>query len=282
MLLEQENKLSKDDKLSKFFPNFPKADSVTIHQLLTHTSGIRDYHYFQNWEVLSQSELTPTDLINQVKIDPFRFKPGSSFRYSNTGYILLGLIIEKVSAEPFSEYIKHAILTSLNLRNTGIITNTSQPSKLAKGYISTPESTTKVDYINYNQPFSSGNMHSTVWDLQRFTLAVINSELLPKTITKKVFENNGSYYGYGWGLRDFDGIKGYGHHGGMNGYWGSITYLPESQTFICFLTNDDNTPKYTINRDLVKILKGDKVYPPIAHEYRSISDSTLQAYVATI
>ena len=79
-------------------------------------------------------------------------------------------------------------------------------------------------------------MHSTVWDLQRFTLAVINSELLPKTITKKVFENNGSYYGYGWGLRDFDGIKGYGHHGGMNGYWGSITYLPESPNIHLFFS----------------------------------------------
>ena len=275
LLLEKAGKFTLASKLSNYFAEFPKSDNVTIHQLLTHTSGIRDYHYFQSWVELSKSELTTMDVINQVTTDPYGFKPASNFRYSNTGYIFLGLIIEQLSGKSFSEYIQEAILDPLALKNTGIITNEITPSGLAKGYTTTPKHTADAQYINYNQPFSSGNMYSTAWDLQCFTKAVINSELLPKAKTKEIFENNGGYYGYGWGLRDFDGTKGYGHHGGMNGFWGSITYLTESQTFMCFLTNDDNTPKYTINRDLVKILKGEKVKQPMAFEYRAMSDSTL-------
>lgn len=115
LLLEQEGKLSVNDKLSAYFPGFPQSDSVSLHQLLTHTSGIRDYHYFQNWKELSQSDLSPMDVVNQVKTDPYRFAPGSGFRYSNTGYILLGIIIEKASKTTFDNYVQTAILNPLGL-----------------------------------------------------------------------------------------------------------------------------------------------------------------------
>ncbi|GAB5539103.1 MAG: hypothetical protein Salg2KO_12060 [Salibacteraceae bacterium] len=275
LLLEQDGKLSLTDKLSKYFPDFPKSDSVSIQQLLTHTSGIRDYHFFKDWKQRSKTELTPMDVIDQVKTDPYRFAPGTSFRYSNTGYIFLGLIIEKVSGQHFEDYIKERILNPLDLDQTGVITNETKPKHLALGYTTDPEKTTLSEYINYNQPFTSGNMYSTVWDLQKFTKAVMTSTLLPIEKTHEIFDPNHKYYGYGWGFRDFDGTKAYGHYGGMNGYWGSVTYIPDQETFICFLTNDDNTPKYTITRDLIKLLEEDSVDMPLPYDYRKTSQMTI-------
>lgn len=260
--LVQEGKLTRQTKLSAFFPDFPKADSVTIEHLLTHTSGISDYHDFDDWKTLSKTNLAPIDVINRVKERPYRFSPGTSFRYSNTGYIFLGLIIKKITGVSFEAYLKKSILEPLGLKNTGVITNDKKVEQLAIGYTTTPRSSQIAEYINYNQPFTSGNMYSTASDLQIFCKAIMDSSLLGPEFTRATFEDNSGYYGYGWGIRNFDDVKAFGHYGGMNGFWGSITYFPERDLFICFLTNDDNTPKYTINRDLVFILNGDKYHTP--------------------
>ncbi|MEZ4720980.1 MAG: serine hydrolase domain-containing protein [Flavobacteriales bacterium] len=276
LLLEQDGKLSLENSLSEYFPDFPRADEVTIRHLLTHTSGIRDYHDFIDWKERSQSNLATLDVIEQVKTNPYRFNPGESFRYSNTGYILLGLIIEQITNESFAAYLQHAVLSPLSLANTGVITNDSKVPFLAKGYVTSPKETKHCDYINYNQPFTSGNMYSTVADLVKFAKAVMTNQLLPSTKTKEMFENNSGFYGYGWGIRDFDGSKAYGHYGGMNGFWGSLTYVPEPDIHIVFLTNDECTPKTTITNDLVSILKGQSPPMPGLQKYIAYSDSTCE------
>lgn len=262
LLLEQEGKLSLNDSISQYFPDFPDGDKVTIHHLLTHTSGIKDYHTLADWKEDSQRDITPQYTISRMAKQPYDFEPGTSFRYSNTGYILLGLIIEKVSGASFEQFIHNEILEPLELKNTGIIANKKAIQLLAKGYTSTPLKSKIADYINHNQPFSSGNMYSTPTDLWNFTKAVMHGELLSIEKTKEIFENNTGYYGYGWGIRNFNGLKSYGHHGGMNGYVGSIAWLPENEVFICFLTNDDNTPKSTIANDLASIVRGNEVDIP--------------------
>lgn len=254
LILEKQNKLNLNDKLNKYFPDFPKADSVTIYQLLTHTSGITDYHSFPDWVENSKKDLTPYFTIERIKEHPYIFSPGERFSYTNSGYILLGLIIEKITNKTFYEFINEEIINKLNLKNTGIINNTDIINNLANGYYSDYLETRKADYINYYQPFASGNMYSNVYDLWEFNKAIFNNKLFSKEKTKEIFENNNGQYGYGWGIRDFDGIKAYGHWGGMNGFIGAITYIPEDDYFICFLTNDDNTPKVKINKDLVNIL----------------------------
>jgi D-alanyl-D-alanine carboxypeptidase len=90
----------------------------------------------------------------------------------------------------------------------------------------------------------------------------MESSLLGPRLTRATFEENSGRYGFGWGIRNFNATKAFGHYGGMNGFWGSFTYFPERDLFICFLANDDNTPKYTINKDLVAILSGDSFQIP--------------------
>ncbi len=276
--LEEKNKLALSDKLSKYFPEFPNADDVTLEMLLTHTSGITDYHDFEDWKDLSKTEIDPIDVISRVKERPYRFAPGTNFRYSNTGYIFLGLIIEQISHLSFEQYLEQNILTPLKLNQTGVINNNFTPKSFATGYTTTPSQTSKAEYINYNQPFTSGNMYSSAIDLQKFCLNVMDSSLFSAVKTKEIFENNNGYYGYGWGIRDFDGIRAYGHYGGMNGYWGSLTFIPDSKTVICFLTNDDNTPKYTITKDLVSILTQKPYSLPKPLEYIELDADSLSIF----
>ncbi len=278
LLLEKQGKLSLDEKLSKFFPNFPEADRVNIKQLLTHTSGIRDYHAFENWREDSKSDkTTPQFTIEKVATKPFIFEPGLRFSYSNSGYILLGLIIEKVSNQTFEAFIQSEILNPLELKNTGVITNEKLVHQLAQGYSTSPREVEKAAYINYNQPFSSGNMYSTPIDLWRFTQAVMKCTLLPKSKTNEIFENNLGKYGYGWGIRNYEGKKAYGHFGGMNGFVGSITYIPDGEYFVCFLTNDDNTPKNTIAEDLTSITMGKDVANPVLTSLIDLTDKMVKA-----
>lgn len=267
LLLAKEGKVALDDKLSKYFPDFPDADKVTIKQLLTHTSGIKDYHAFDTWVEESKSDkTTPESTIEKVASNPFIFEPGTRFSYTNSGYILLGLVIEQVSNQSFESFIQSKILYPLEMHNTGVITNEKIVPNLAQGYTTSPRSVKKAAYINYRQPYASGNMYSTPADLWKFTQAVMNSSLLSKEETEEIF-NVSEQYGYGWGIRQFDGIKAYGHHGGMNGFVGSITYIPSKEYFICFLTNDDNTPKFTISEDLASMVLGKEVSIPTPTEY---------------
>jgi len=263
LILEEEGKLNLSDKLSKYFPNFPSADSISIEHLLTHTSGISDYKSLPDWKEDSKSDITtPLTTIDKMSSLPLLFPPGSKYRYSNVGYILLGLIIEQVSNQSFDSFVEEKILIPLELHNTGIINNKDIVSNIANGYSTTPKEISKAEYINYMQPFSSGNMFSTNHDLWKFTTAVMSSRLVSLEKTKQIFDS-GKYYGYGWGIRDFEGIKAYGHYGGMNGFVGAITYIPDGEYFISFLTNDNNTPKIRITNDLVSIIQGEDTPLPL-------------------
>ncbi len=262
LLLEQQNKLSLDDKLALFFPDFPKASKVSIKQLLMHTAGVTDYHAVSTWKEDGKGNVTPQSTLNSIAENPFIFEPGQRFSYSNTGYILLGLIIEKLSGQSFEEFIQNEILVPLELHNTGVITNDKIVRNLAMGYTTNPRVVQKAEYINYNQPYASGNMYSTPKDLWKFAKAVMNNAMLPAHKTKEIVSSS-QQYGYGWGIRNYDRVMAYGHHGGMNGFVGSMTYIPSQACFICFLTNDDNTPKYTLSDDLISIVEGKEVSPPV-------------------
>lgn len=272
LLLENQGKLSLDDKLSTFFPEFPNAEKVTIKHLLTHRSGIKDYHAFSNWKEDGKLSVTPQSTMRTVAEDPFIFEPGERYSYTNSGYILLGLIIEQRSGQSFGEFMQNEVLNPLDLKNSGVMANGKIVADLAEGYSTNPREVKKAEYINYNQPYASGNMYSTPEDLWKFTMAVMSSKLLPAEKTEEIFQVS-ERYGYGWGIRNYDGVAAYGHHGAMNGFVGSMTYVPEGEYFVCFLTNDDNTPEYTLAEDLVAIIGGKVVVQPTEEKLIELSSA---------
>lgn len=284
-LLEQQGKLSFSDPLSTYFPDFPKSDSVSIKHLLTHRSGIRDYHIFPDWRSESQLDLPPLHTVEKVAShsEPYAFLPGSRFRYSNTGYIMLGLIIEHVSQQSFRDFVAQEICQPLGLKHTGVANNKRSVDLFATGYRSNPRSSVPAAYIDLQQPFSSGNMYSTTEDLWRFTQAVMNHELLSPEKTKQLLTDSAGIYSFGWGHRNFADSLAYGHHGAMNGFSGSLTYVLSTGHCIVFLTNDDNTPKATIASDLTRIVLGkavtipapEKLVPYAAHVEKTIAGQYL-------
>ncbi|MEZ4805623.1 MAG: serine hydrolase domain-containing protein [Bacteroidia bacterium] len=261
LILQEQGKLSIKDSLYKYFPDFKRSKDISLENLMMHTSGIRDYHELNTWKSESMQDLPVDYTISQLSKSSLRFEPGSDFRYSNTGYILLGLIIEKVSGLSFEAFLQKEILSKLSLKETGVIENDKDISNLAKPYKSTPRGVKPADWINYKQPFTSGNMYSTCTDLKTFTYAIVENKLLPTKYNELIF-NTKEPYGFGWGTRQFEDYVAFGHHGAMNGYSGSITYLPQDDVFVCFLTNDDNTPRNKVFNDLIKMLKHDSIVIP--------------------
>ena len=158
------------------------------------------------------------------------------------------------------------------------MTNNKTPNNLVQGYRTNPIGSFEADWINYNQPFSSGNMYSNLADLRRFSQAVFSGELFSRKLLEKLKSDNAGKYGYGWGIRRVDSLFIYGHIGAMNGFVGGINYLPKEDLFIGYLTNDDNTPRYTISRDLTKLALESKVTVPENKKYRNLSKKESKLY----
>ncbi|HKZ38268.1 MAG TPA: serine hydrolase, partial [Chryseolinea sp.] len=163
--LQEENRLSVTDKLSKYFPDFPRAEEVTLHHLLTHTSGIHSYTGKNDFIQKVIKPVTNEELLTYFKNDPYDFNPGEQYRYNNSGYFLLGYIIEKVSGKSYSKYLKDTFFDPLQMKNTGVHTTTLKLKNEAKGHM---KSGTKYDMApNWDMSWAggAGALYSTVDDL---------------------------------------------------------------------------------------------------------------------
>ncbi|MBR9860667.1 beta-lactamase family protein [bacterium] len=258
--LHLSDKLNINDSLYQYFPVFTDYASVTIMQLLNHTSGIPDYHYLKDWEQKSKTKLKPEELVSfcheQLQPD---FDPGTQFRYSNTAYILLGLIAEQVCDTTFEAALREFVLAPLNLENTGV-DHPNDERSFARGFETGALKRKKAPYINLLQPFTSGNMYSTSEDIQRFTQAIFNQSFLGAHFSEEILSSEAPGYCLGWGIRkDSLGIY-YGHLGAMNGFQAALAHFPIGNFNIIVLSNEQNCPKSSIINDLRKnILLGESI-----------------------
>lgn len=278
--LADKGALNLEDSIGRFKLGWPPFDDFTIRQLLNHTSGIRDYHEFPDWKEKSMdSSLTPQMVLDQVAKDPYRDKAGARFRYSNSGYILLGILIEKLHGQSFEACIDQEILTPLGLERSGVLSGFDKPEFLVRGYRTNPNGVFKADEINYNQPFSSGNMYSSLKDLKLFSEAFFKGDLFSNTYVSEMLSDSGNNYLFGWGIRRSDSLRSFGHIGAMNGFVGAIRYRPESKAFVGYLSNDDNTPRNTVISDLTKISLGQETVIPTKKNYGEIPEQEARKIV---
>lgn len=218
MILKEQNKLSYDDQLSKYFPEFPAyADSVSIKQLMTHTSGIPDHYQLGEYK----KGLTNDDVKEVLlKQDHLNFKPGDQFRYSNGGYVLLSLIVEKASGEPFPEFMKTNIFEPLGMNHTLVYDkSTPEINNRAVGYNQAGD---LDDYEIFTT--GAGGMYSTLddlhlWDQALYTEKLVSKATLDEAFTSATLKNGDStHYGYGWAVPDDKGRKVVQHSGSLSGY----------------------------------------------------------------
>lgn len=257
--LQEKGLLSVTDKLSRFIPDFPRGDEVTIHHLLTHTSGIRSYTSKNEFIDRVTKTITPDSLIAFFKNDPYDFNPGERYMYNNSAYFLLGYIISQVSGKSYDAYLKETFFEPLQMNNTGIHYAGIKLEKEAKGY--TKNSNNKFEEgLNWDMSWAgaAGAMYSTVDDLLKWNQALHGGKVLSEksyqaAITPVVLnsgEQAASKYGYGLAMYRYRGIDAIGHSGGLHGFVTQLVYYPAEKLTVAMFTNTSD-PEVNFSPDII-------------------------------
>ena len=245
--LQEEGKISVNDKLSKFIPDFPRGDEVTIHHLLTHTSGIHSFTSKPDFMKNATVEIKTEDTINSIKKDPYDFNPGEKFLYNNSGYFILGYIIEKISGESYEDYLKKTFFDPLGMKDTGVHNSHTIYEHEAFGYSYDGKFQKAINW-DMSQAGGAGWLYSTVGDLYRWNEGIFNGKVLSKASLDSAFTpvklNDGSVpkdigggYGYGWVISDIRGLKEIQHGGGLNGFNSQLLRFPDLNVTVVVLQN---------------------------------------------
>jgi CubicO group peptidase (beta-lactamase class C family) len=243
--LQEEGRLAVSDKLSKFFPDFPRGDEVTIHHLLTHTSGIKSFTSKPEFMATVTAPATSKEMIDSFKNDKFDFDPGSKMLYNNSGYFLLGAIIEKVSGKSFDQYLRDTFFEPLGMNDTGVHTSTAVLKHEATGYDFAGGKPAKAVNWDMSRAGAAGSLYSTVEDLMRWNEGVFGGKVLSQESLKSAFtsvkldsgEESMMPYGYGWIVGDYRGLKTISHGGGLQGWLAFLTRYVDQNTTVVVLHN---------------------------------------------
>ncbi|SOD95346.1 serine hydrolase [Spirosoma fluviale] len=240
LLLQEQGKLSVHNKLTTYFPDFPKGDSITIDHLLTHTSGLFDYMSLIDEEdsAIVCHPVGKQQVVDFFKNRPLAFKPGATFAYCNSGYFLLGLVIEKVTGKPYEHAVQEMIFKPLGMAHSGFDYLNLPASARAQGY-DTLTTTYQSPYPHFDSTvaYAAGAMYSTAGDLYRWGRAVATRQLLSADSWKQAFIPRLNNYGYGWMTGRHLKRHYVGHDGGYPGFMSSFVYYPDDDITIILLKN---------------------------------------------
>lgn len=244
LMLEEQGKLSVNDDILKYIPDYPtNGKTITIHNLLNHTSGIKSYTSMPSFQKLAAIDMTPTELIDKFKNEPMDFDPGEEFKYNNSGYILLGHIIEVVSKMTYEDYIEKNIFEKLGMSNSYYGSNSQLIPNRADGYQGGPNGFANSNYLSMTLPYAAGSLMSTTNDLLTWQNALNNHILISNSSYEKAIHgstlNNGEHIDYGYGLTEgkISGSTAIQHGGGIFGYTTMGVYFPDERVFVSALSN---------------------------------------------
>lgn len=280
LLLEEKGKLSVNDKLSKYFPDFPKGDSITLHMLLCHRSGIGDYSEDNRFDTLSKFKRSKEFMISYFKNLPFDFSPNTSYRYCNTNYYLLGCIIEKVSGLSFHDFVVQNILSPLDMKNTSVEIAEEIVQKRAKGYERTRNGFINERSYALELLYSAGGMYSTVEDLYKWDVAMKKGLLLSDASMKKMFTPHtltDTHYGYGAVIDTFQNHYRIWHSGGGFAFNSNISRFPSDNLCVIVLSNDQAASE-SISNALSAILFDVDVQSPYVHKEEILKPKDLEKF----
>ena len=245
MQLVEEGKIDLNGKLSDYLPYYKKAigDKITIHHLLTHTSGIPNLtnRPENEFNKISKNHIEVKELVEKYCSDDLEFEPGSKFSYSNSGYVILGAVIEEMSGKPYEEVLKEKIFDPSGMENSGYDNNNLIIDKRASGYNKSFSEYENTEYLDMSFPYSAGSMYSTVEDLYLWDQALYSEKLLSEENKEIMFKPFLQNYAYGWGVNELpvgdDKKKVTRHSGGINGFNTLIVRFVDDKHLIVLLNN---------------------------------------------
>ena len=265
--LAEASELDLNAPITRYLPDYPAAQGrVTVHQLLSHTGGIPEHLGQPDFPDMMRDPITPLAFLDVFSGRPLDFEPGSAFRYSNSGYVLLGAIIEQVTGQTYADALRTRLLEPLGLTDTVYQTNEAVLDRMASGYDRTTTGVQHAPYIDTSIPYAAGMMVSTVHDLHQWTRALHaaapfqNAEMLV-TMTTPVL--NDYAYGIGNSLIPVGSgaVRSIGHNGGIPGFTSMLMYFPETEQTIAIISNTGDSVG-DIARNLAVTLHGGEATMP--------------------
>jgi CubicO group peptidase (beta-lactamase class C family) len=283
--LVDDGRLSLDDEVAKHLPGYPaQGRRVLVRHLLEHTSGIANYTALgPRWERTMTRDLPPDSVIAIFSGQPFAFEPGTQFRYNNSGYFLLGAIIERVSGQPYAEYVRRQLAEPLGLETLHYC-GTRDAAASADGYAAANGRFTAAAPVSMTQPFSAGALCASAPDLARWPALLASGRLFPAPLYRRMTSpdtlSDGRVVDYGWGVgvRTFAGRRVIEHGGGINGFAGYLAHFPADSLTIAVLANTQSFDAQRLERALARLLlpgAGPRDLPLTAREQKAYAGDYL-------
>lgn len=293
--LQEQGRLDLNDPVSKYLPDWPRGREVTLRHLLTHSSGIHNFTAKPEFETQVTQSQTLEGLVASFKHDPYDFSPGLKYRYSNSGYVLLGLIIEKVSGRSFAAYLQKTFFDPLGMKDTGVYPSGGSLAREAFGYSYEHGAVKRsVNWEMSNVP-AAGNLYSTAEDLFRwnealFARKVISAKSLRTAFTVGVLAGDDprhpedAGYGFGWTIDRLNGTREISHGGELAGFGSYLLRLPEYKLTVVVLLNCvpqlPQLQQWSLAREIARRSLGAEL-PPIQKPtaFAKITSAALDAVV---
>lgn len=245
MLLERDGRLRLDDPITAYLPDYPMGErTVTIAHLLSHRSGIANFVTQPGfWERTAQTDHTPAELLPLFTDLPPNFAPGECYSYSNSGYCLLGLIVERVSGLPYGEFMRRRVFAPLGMFSSHYMLHAPIIPHRASGYTRTDHGYDHAPRFSMTLPHAAGGLGATLGDLIQWDQAMRTHELLDAATEERMRtplrlnDGRGEDYGLGWALSDYRGRRVVHHAGGVPGFSSFYGHFVEDDTTIVVLSN---------------------------------------------
>jgi CubicO group peptidase (beta-lactamase class C family) len=267
----ERGKIKLDGHISDYLPYY-RADTggkVSIHQLLSQTSGIPSYTSDPKFQSeVSRNPYTPDEFVKKFCSGDLEFEPGTKFRYDNSGYFILGAILEKVAGKPYEQLLKQNILEPVGMKNTGYDHYGAILEKRAAGYERSLGGFDNAPYLDMSLPYAAGSLYSTVEDLYLWDQALYGETLLAANLKELLFKPNLQGYGYGWVIMPISAKDPGGpgtlimHNGGINGFNTLLVRLVRDKHLIVLLNNTGGTSLNEMALNIRNVLYGRETTPP--------------------
>lgn len=284
LMLAQEGELSLDDEITEYLPDYPtRGHRITVEHLLHHTSGIRSYTGMPEYRAMMREDVELDSLIAGFRDEPLDFAPGEDWSYSNSGYVLLGKILEVASGEDYADFVRERIFEPAGMTDSYYGDASRIIPGRAEGYARTDDGWRNAEYLSMTLPHAAGALLSTVDDLARWYGALesgdlVEPALLERAYTPAVLEDGRSTgYGYGWQIGRAFGRRTIEHGGGINGFLTYALRIPEEDLLVVVLTNrvDDDPAPAPVALELARRALGEPAEP----ETLSLPPEALEEYV---
>lgn len=284
MKLAELKKLSLQDKLSKYYPDYPKGDSITIAQLLSHTSGV--FNYTMNGEFMQQKASKPAteqEMLALFRNEPPDFPPGKGWNYSNSGYMLLGYIIGKVTGMRYDEAVRQYLFRPLGMQHSGFdFAHLNDPHK-SLGYTadSTGSWTVRTPVVDSSVSFAAGSIYTTVGDLFRWHEGLTKYAVVSPAGWQEMTAPKQNAYGFGWMNDSLYGKRTTGHSGGIWGFRSNFVRVQEDDACVILLSNSETFALDGITRSLLAILYDQPYKAPAVKTTIRLDTAILRQYTGT-